>query len=165
MPALKLAWENNISIALIDVQMPEIDGFELVEMLKSNPRTKDILVIFVTAISKETKYAVKGLTSGAVDYLYKPLDPFVTSAKVDAFIQLAKAQAEVKQKNEELANFAVVVNNSADIICSVDSKSHRILMVSPSVEDILGYKPSEFLEKKISDLVKPDSFKTKLTNH
>lgn len=151
--ALKLAWENNISIALVDVQMPDIDGFELVEMLKSNPRTKDVLVIFVTAISKETKYAVKGLTSGAVDYLYKPLDPYITAAKVDAFIQLAKAQAEVKQKNEELANYAVVVNNSADIICSVDAKSLRVLMASPSVEEILGYKLSEFLEKKISDFV------------
>ncbi|MGZ3756803.1 MAG: response regulator, partial [Mucilaginibacter sp.] len=50
--ALKIAWDNQISIALIDVQMPEMDGFELVEMLKSNPRTRDIMVIFVTAISK-----------------------------------------------------------------------------------------------------------------
>ena len=50
---LKLAWENNISIALVDVQMPEMNGFEFVEMLKSNPRTREILVIFVTAISKE----------------------------------------------------------------------------------------------------------------
>src|ERR1700761_4847634 len=70
--ALKLAWENNISIALVDVQMPEMDGFEFVEMLKSNPRTKDILVIFVTAMSKETKHVVRGLSTGAVDYLYKP---------------------------------------------------------------------------------------------
>src|ERR1700733_10230859 len=67
--ALKIAWENAIAIALVDVQMPEMDGFELVEMLKSNPRTKDILVIFVTAISKEVKYAVKGLGVGAIDYL------------------------------------------------------------------------------------------------
>ncbi len=154
--ALRLAWENNISIALIDVQMPEIDGFELVEMLKSNPRTKDILVIFVTAISKETKYAVKGLATGAVDYLYKPLDPYITTAKVDAFIQLAKAQLEIKSKNEELLNFAIVINNSADIICTVDEKSSRILMVSPSVEEILGYKSSEFLDKKITDFIVKD---------
>src|ERR1700749_4296762 len=58
--ALKLAWENDIAIALIDVQMQEMNGFEVVEMLKSNPRTKNILVIYVTAISKEAKYAVKG---------------------------------------------------------------------------------------------------------
>src|ERR1700761_1061657 len=129
--ALKLAWENQISIAMVDVQMPEMDGFEFAEMLKSNPRTKDILIIFVTAISKETKYAVKGYGSGAVDYLYKPLDPFVTSAKVDAFIQLARYQAEIKEKSEELQNYAVVVKNSADIICSVDAESLRILTINP----------------------------------
>ena len=61
--ALRLAWEKDIAIALVDVQMPEMDGFELVEILKSNPRTKNILVIFVTAISMETKYAVKGLNT------------------------------------------------------------------------------------------------------
>jgi len=100
--ALRLSWEMDIAIAMIDVQMPEMDGFELVEILKSNPRTKDILIIFVTAISKETKYAVKGLNTGAVDYLYKPLDPFVTSAKVDSFIQFVRNQREIKKKNKEL---------------------------------------------------------------
>ncbi|PST84598.1 hybrid sensor histidine kinase/response regulator [Pedobacter yulinensis] len=97
--ALRICWEKDIAIALIDVQMPEMDGFELVEILKSNPRTQQILFIFVTAISKETKYAVKGLNTGAVDYLYKPLDPFVTSAKVDAFVQLVRVQRELRQKN------------------------------------------------------------------
>jgi signal transduction histidine kinase len=100
--ALRLSWEMDISIALVDVQMPEMDGFELVEILKSNPRTKDILIIFVTAISTETKYAVKGLNTGAVDYLYKPLNPFVTSAKVDSFIQFVRNQRDIKKKNEEL---------------------------------------------------------------
>jgi signal transduction histidine kinase len=103
--ALRICWENDIAIALVDVQMPEMDGFELVEILKSNPRTCDMLVIFVTAISKETKFAVKGYSTGAVDYLYKPLDPYVTSAKVDSFIQLVKNQREVKRKNIELENF------------------------------------------------------------
>jgi PAS domain S-box-containing protein len=151
--ALKIAWENNIAIALVDVQMPEMDGFEFVEMLKSNPRTRDILVIFVTAISKETKYAVKGLGVGAVDYLYKPLDPYITSAKVDSFIQLARAQAEVKQKNEELANFEMVVKNSADIICVVDADTLRIKSINPAVETILGFKQSELLGKSIMDRV------------
>lgn len=150
--ALKIAWDTPISIALVDVQMPEMDGFELVEMLKSNPRTKDILVIFVTAISKETKYAVKGFGAGAVDYLYKPLDPYITSAKVDAFIQLARTQEEIKLKNEELQNFAIVVKNSADIICSVDTDTFRIKTVNPAVENILGYKQTEVLGKSIIDL-------------
>ncbi|MDB5158834.1 MAG: response regulator [Mucilaginibacter sp.] len=150
---LKIAWENNIAIALVDVQMPEMDGFEFVEMLKSNPRTKDILVIFVTAISKDAKYAVKGLGVGAVDYLYKPLDPYITAAKVDSFIQLARAQAEVKLKNEELENFALVVKNSADIICVVDAETLRIKSINPAVETILGFKPVELIGKSIVDAV------------
>lgn len=103
--ALRISWEMDIAIALVDVQMPEMDGFELVEILKSNPRTKEILIIFVTAISKETKYAVKGLNTGAVDYLYKPLDPYVTSAKVDSFIQLVRNEREIKRKNHELETY------------------------------------------------------------
>jgi signal transduction histidine kinase len=103
--ALRLAWEMDIAIALVDVQMPEMDGFELVEILKSNPRTKDILVIFVTAISTEAKYAVKGLNTGAVDYLYKPLNPYVTSAKVDSFIQFVRTQRDIVRKNKELESY------------------------------------------------------------
>jgi PAS domain S-box-containing protein len=151
--ALKIAWENNIAIALVDVQMPEMDGFEFVEVLKSNPKTRDILVIFVTAISKETKYAVKGLGVGAVDYLYKPLDPYITSAKVDSFIQLARAQAEVKQKNDELQDFALIVKNSADIICVVDAETFRIKSINPAVETILGFKQVELIGKSIIDRV------------
>lgn len=150
--ALKIAWETHIAIALVDVQMPEMDGFELVEMLKSNPRTRDIMVIFVTAISKETKYAVKGLGTGAVDYLYKPLDPYITSAKVDSFVHLARAQAEIKLKNEELQSFAIVVKNSADIICSVDAQTLRINNINPAVEVIMGFKAAELLGKSIVDL-------------
>lgn len=103
--ALKICWEQDIAIALVDVQMPEMDGFELVEILKNNPRTREMLVIFVTAISTETKYAVRGLAAGAVDYLYKPLDPYITSAKVSSFIQLVKSQREIKRKNQELESY------------------------------------------------------------
>ncbi|MEO7215257.1 response regulator [Mucilaginibacter sp.] len=164
--ALKIAWENHISIALVDVQMPEMDGFELVEMLKSNPRTRDIMVIFVTAISKESKYAVKGFGAGAVDYLYKPLDPYITSAKVDSFIQLARQQDEIKAKNIELEDYAVVVKNSADLICSVYATTLRIKTVNPAVEKILGYRQSEVLNSSILDLAidaDKDAFKKKLS--
>lgn len=150
--ALKIAWEHPISIALIDVQMPEMDGFELASMLKSNPRTKDILIIFVTAISKEAKYAVKGFGAGAVDYLYKPLDPYITAAKVDSFIQLSRTQMEIKAKNDELERYALVVKNSADIILSVDAQTLRINSINPAVEKILHYHPEEVKGKSIVDL-------------
>ncbi len=103
--ALRIAWEQDIAIALVDVQMPEMDGFELVKILKDNPKTKDILVIFVTAISTDTEFALMGYQSGAVDYLYKPLNPFVTAAKVDAFIRFTRTQRDLKAKNQELLDF------------------------------------------------------------
>jgi PAS domain S-box-containing protein len=165
--ALRIAWENPISIALVDVQMPNIDGFELVEMLKANPRTKDILIIFVTAISKESKYAVKGFGAGAVDYLYKPLDPYITAAKVDAFIQLARSQEEIKAKNEELLSYSIMVKNSADIIATVDAQYFRLKSINPAVTKLLGYQPDEVLQKSIIDLVveaEQPKFRSKLSS-
>ncbi|WP_342645184.1 response regulator [Mucilaginibacter sp. CSA2-8R] len=165
--ALRIAWENPISIALVDVQMPNIDGFELVEMFKSNPRTKDILIIFVTAISKESKYAVKGFGTGAIDYLYKPLDPYITAAKVDAFIQLARSQEEIKAKNEELMSYAIMVKNSADVIATIDAQYFRLKSVNPAVHKLLGYQPAEVLQKSIVDLVlEPEQtkFRNKLSS-
>src|SRR5690606_12699504 len=100
--ALRICWKHDISIALVDVQMPEINGFEFVSLLKSNPKTSHIAAIMVTAISKEDKYLIKGLESGAIDYLYKPLNPAITIAKVTTFVKHVRIQEEVIQKNAEL---------------------------------------------------------------
>lgn len=100
--ALKICWKNDISIALVDVQMPGINGFEFVSLLKDNPKTSHILAVMVTAISKEDKFLIKGLQSGAVDYLYKPLNPEITVAKVKSFIKQIDIQEEIIQKNHEL---------------------------------------------------------------
>jgi Signal transduction histidine kinase len=100
--ALRYCWNQDVAIALVDVQMPEINGFEFVSLLQSNPKTWQIMVIMVTAISKEDKFLLKGLHSGAVDYLYKPLNPDITIAKVKSFMQQVYIQRELKRKNEEL---------------------------------------------------------------
>lgn len=100
--ALKICWKDDISIALVDVQMPDINGFEFVSLLKSNPKTSHIMAIMVTAISKEDKYLLQGLESGAVDYLYKPLNPEITIAKVKSFVQQILIQQELIKKNKEL---------------------------------------------------------------
>ncbi|MFD2596297.1 response regulator [Sphingobacterium griseoflavum] len=97
--ALKICWKNDIAIALVDVQMPDINGFEFVSLLKSNPKTNHIMAIMVTAISKEDRYLLKGLESGAIDYLYKPLNPEITVAKVVSFVNQIHIQEEIKQKN------------------------------------------------------------------
>ncbi|MBD8491301.1 response regulator [Echinicola sp. CAU 1574] len=150
--ALKIAWENDISIALLDVQMPEMDGFELAKILKSNLKTKQILIIFVTAISKEVKYAIKGFNTGAIDYLFKPLDPYTTEAKVNAFAQLARAQRELIKKNNELEKYALEVKNSADIICRVNPRTLQINAVNPAITKILQYHPDSVQGKSLIDL-------------
>lgn len=115
--ALKIALKNSeIGLIMLDVQMPEMDGFEVAELLKSNPKTKDLSIIFVTAISKEERYVLKGFESGAVDYLQKPLDVDVVKAKVNVFEKLyfyqkalKEAIAEKEKVNQQLERFMYVV--------------------------------------------------------
>lgn len=115
--ALKIALKNSqIGLIMLDVQMPGMDGFEVAELLKSNARTNDISIIFVTAINKEEQYIIKGFEHGAVDYLQKPLDINVTKAKVNVFEQLYFYQLDLKdtieQKNKinkQLERFMYVV--------------------------------------------------------
>jgi signal transduction histidine kinase len=100
--ALKIAFQEDLSLVLLDVQMPEMDGFEVANMLKSTKRTKKIPIVFVTAISKEKKYMLQGLDEGAMDYLFKPLDTDITRSKVNTLLQFFAQQKEIEQKNNEL---------------------------------------------------------------
>jgi PAS domain S-box-containing protein len=151
--ALRIVWENEIAVALVDVQMPGMDGFEFAETLASNAKTREILIVFVTAISKETTYAVRGLKSGAIDYLYKPLDPYITNAKVDALIRLASSQREIREKNKLLENYATIITNSPDIIATVEPDTAKILSINPSVETILGILPANLVNNSMLDLL------------
>ncbi|MET7258453.1 response regulator [Dyadobacter jiangsuensis] len=151
--ALRIVWENEIAVALVDVQMPGMDGFEFAETLYSNPKTREILIVFVTAISKETTYAVRGLKTGAIDYLYKPLDPYITNAKVDSLIKLARSQREIREKNKLLENYATIVLNSPDIIATVEPDTGSILSINPSVETILGVAPASLIRTSMLDLL------------
>ncbi len=102
---LQLCIDNDISIALIDVHMPVMDGFELLDLLKKNPLTEHILVILITGYSMDSEYVVKGLNKGAVDYLFKPLDLYITLAKVNSLVTLVNHQREINKKNKELENY------------------------------------------------------------
>ena len=100
--ALKLALENEIALILLDVQMPDMDGFEVARLLKENSRTKDVSIIFVTALSKDEKFTIQGYEEGAVDYLHKPLDYNIVLAKVNVFERLFLQQKELKAANDKL---------------------------------------------------------------
>ncbi|MRH44889.1 diguanylate cyclase [Aquibacillus halophilus] len=100
--ALSLMLEEEIALVLLDVQMPEMDGFEVAEIMKSSDRTKYIPIIFVTAISKEDKYVSKAYDSGAVDYLLKPIVPEFLISKVKVFMELHRQKQKIKQQAMEL---------------------------------------------------------------
>ena len=88
--AINLTFEHDFALIFADVQMPEMDGFEMLEILRSNAHTRLVPVIFVTAISKEDKYVNRGYSEGAVDYLFKPLNPTIVKSKADVFVSLYK---------------------------------------------------------------------------
>jgi two-component system, sensor histidine kinase and response regulator len=117
--ALKHILKNdNIGLIMLDVQMPGMDGFEVARLVKSNPKTKDISIIFVTAINKGEQYVLQGFSEGAVDYLQKPLEVSITRAKVKVFEQLYFYQQRLKHSiqekeyiNKQLERFVYIVSH------------------------------------------------------
>lgn len=143
--ALKMAYNTDFSLILLDVQMPEMNGFEVARILKSNPKTAKFSIIFVTAISKEEKYVLKGYDEGAIDYLFKPLDVEITKAKVSTYLKLDQQNRELEDKNERLENLASLVDNSQEITCIFNIRTFRIEEVNSTFKSMLGYEPSEVL--------------------
>jgi two-component system cell cycle response regulator len=100
--ALRLMLEHEFALVLLDVQMPGMDGFETAQLMKKAEKTKYIPIIFVTAISKEQKHVFKGYEAGAVDYLFKPLDPDILKCKVNVFLNLHKQKHALKAANQKI---------------------------------------------------------------
>ncbi len=88
--ALALLLEHEFALAILDVQMPDMNGFELAELMRGTDKTRNIPIIFVSAAGKELNYAFKGYETGAVDFLYKPLDVDAVKSKVNVFVELYK---------------------------------------------------------------------------
>ncbi|MYN04269.1 response regulator [Pseudoduganella sp. DS3] len=95
--ALALLLEREFALAIIDVQMPGLDGFQLAELMRGTGKTRHIPIVFVSAAGKELNYAFKGYEAGAVDFLHKPLDADAVKSKVNVFVGLYKQQQEVRQ--------------------------------------------------------------------
>ena len=95
--ALELLLEHDVSLALLDVQMPEMDGFELAELMRGSARTRHVPIIFVTAGNRDAARMFKGYETGAVDFLYKPIDPLILRSKVSVFLELARQRLALAQ--------------------------------------------------------------------
>jgi signal transduction histidine kinase len=96
--ALSLLLQHDFALAIIDVQMPEMNGFELAELMRGTERTRSIPIIFVSAAGRERNYAFTGYESGAVDFLHKPLDTHAVKSKVSVFVELYRQKEAIKEQ-------------------------------------------------------------------
>jgi len=113
--ALSMMFEIDFALVLLDVQMPGMDGFETAEIMRSTEKTRNIPIIFVTAISTERKHIFKGYEKGAVDYLYKPLDLEILKSKIKAFIEFFKHKQELLDTTIKLEKTISELNDAKEI--------------------------------------------------
>ncbi len=101
--ALELLLAHEVALAFLDVQMPEMDGFELAELMRGSDRTRHVPIIFVTAGVRDQYRVFKGYETGAVDFLHKPIDPHVLKSKADVFFELYRQRQQLGRQLEELS--------------------------------------------------------------
>lgn len=96
--ALEMLLVHDVALAFLDVQMPDMDGFELAELIRGSERTRHVPLIFVTAAARDQHRLFKGYESGAVDFLYKPIEPHILKNKADVFFQLHRQKQQLVQE-------------------------------------------------------------------
>jgi len=100
--ALEILLVHEVALALIDVRMPDMSGFELAELIRGSERTRGTPLIFTTAAAPEAGFTFRGYEAGAVDFLFKPVDPQVLRSKVNVFVELYQQRKQMAQQLEEL---------------------------------------------------------------
>ena len=102
MEALRCLLYQDFAVILLDVQMPGIDGFETATLIRQRPRSQFTPIIFITAINRSDTHVARGYSLGAVDYLFKPIEPEILISKVSVFVTLHTKTAQVKRQAEQL---------------------------------------------------------------
>jgi PAS domain S-box-containing protein len=98
---LRHVLKDDFAVILLDVQMPRIDGYEAASMIRSRPRSSRVPIIFLTAYNKDELHVFRGYTAGAVDYVFKPIEPLILRSKVDVFVELYRKTEEMRRQAEE----------------------------------------------------------------
>ncbi|WP_323796476.1 diguanylate cyclase [Nisaea sp.] len=138
--AIDKALENPPDLILLDIQMPELDGYDVIKALKNDPRTENVPVIFVTGLSDDGDEE-KGLKLGAIDYITKPYKPTVVTARVRNHLRLREYALRLEQLNEELERLA-----TTDALTSAFNRRYFMSKLEDEVERARRYKhPSSLL--------------------
>jgi len=165
--ALRHLLEDNFAAILLDVKMPEMDGFETAELIRSRPRSRNTPILFLTGYKSE-EHLFRGYDLGAVDFLFKPIVPEVLRSKVSVFVELSRKadlleqqaatlreQAATLQKAEQQFRSLLEAAPDSMIICQSNGV---IKLVNSCTEDLFGYSREQLLNRHISLLVPSWSF-------
>ena len=167
---LKCLLEKDFALILLDIQMPGLNGFEIAHLIKSREKTANIPIIFISANYQVEDFIKQGFSLGAVDYIARPVEPFLLKNKVKVFLKLYQQQKEIRELNRKLeaqiqqqsdalqeseTRFKSIVENLSDCVWETDAEG-KILYYSDNMRNILGYELHEITGKKRYDLMRTD---------
>lgn len=100
--ALKWLLKKEFAIILLDVQMPGLDGFDTAKLIRARKKSKEIPIIFITALTQTQDYAISGYDAGAIDFLFKPFNPYILKSKIEGFVKIYETKWQLQMQNELL---------------------------------------------------------------
>jgi CheY-like chemotaxis protein len=118
--ALKQLLIDDFAVILLDAQMPQMDGFETASRIKERERTRNVPIVFLTAADRDAQLALRGYAAGAVDYLTKPIDPWVLRAKVSVFADLWVKNRQIAAQTEEVRQARTLTSTVRAALAALD---------------------------------------------
>jgi PAS domain S-box-containing protein len=144
--ALALLLRRDVAVILLDVRMPDMDGFETAELIRKRKRSQHTPIIFITAADATAEEIARGYAVGAVDFLFKPFMPETLKAKVRIFLELFKKTEELQEN--ELRLRTLVANVPGLIYRREASVPWDTVFISDSIETLCGYPASDFIQRR-----------------
>ena len=153
--ALRLCLDHNIAAILLDVRMPEMDGFETAEMIRSRKRSRHTPILFLTAYRSDEQL-FRGYDLGAVDFLFKPIVPEVLQSKVSVFVELSRSEQILRRQAEEIARteeqFRAVLEAAPDAMV-ITSEDGAIQLANSRADALFGHDRSDLIGRDIRSLI------------
>ena len=150
---LLLCAEHDYALLLLDVNMPNLNGFEVAQTLRGVERTRDLPIIFVTAAATDDYQTLKGFEVGAVDFIMKPIDDRILRSKVHIFVDLYNKKSQLQEKNSELQNLQNILLLMMDALFFLSTDG---IITNINQETLFGYSSDELIGSPIDGLFSGD---------